>query len=188
MKLIVGLGNPGTKYEHTRHNVGFDVIDCLSEMLGITLKSGRFNSLYGEALAGSEKVLLMKPLTYMNLSGEAVRPMMDWYRLDLADLLVIYDDLDLPVGQIRLRLKGSSGGHNGIKSLEQHLNTPLFKRIRIGIGRPHEGMTVIQHVLTSFTAEEKSRVEQAIEAAAKAARDWLTNPFEQVMNTYNSSV
>lgn len=188
MKLIVGLGNPGEKYAHTRHNAGFDVVDCLGGMLGVTLASKRFNSVYADARIDNEKVILMKPMTYMNLSGEAVRPMMDWYGVSLEDLLVIYDDLDLPVGQIRLRLKGSSGGHNGIKSLEQHLNSLAFKRIRVGIGRPHEGKTVIQHVLSHFSAEERPLVERAIETAAKAALDWLTLPFEQVMNTYNRSV
>lgn len=132
MKLIIGLGNPGKEYEHTHHNVGFATIDLLAEKWNIPLNQQKFNALYGMAHRPEGKVMLLKPLTYMNLSGEAVRPMMDYFDVDVEDIVVIYDDLDLEKGKLRLRQKGSAGGHNGIKSLIQHIGTQNFNRIRIG--------------------------------------------------------
>lgn len=185
MKIMVGLGNPGKQYEHTRHNVGFDVIDELSRRFNIPLDQSKLKGLYGIGFYKGEKVLLLKPLTYMNLSGESIRAVMDYYDIDLEDLLVIYDDLDLPVGKIRLRQKGSAGGHNGIKSTVAHLGTQQFNRIRIGIDRPQNGMSVPDYVLGKFHKEEQSQVQDVIQKSADACEAWLERPFIQVMNDFN---
>lgn len=185
MKIMVGLGNPGKQYEHTRHNVGFDVIDELSRRFNIPLDQSKLKGLYGIGFYKGEKVLLLKPLTYMNLSGESIRAVMDYYDIDLEDLLVIYDDLDLPVGKIRLRQKGSAGGHNGIKSTVSHLGTQQFNRIRIGIDRPQNGMSVPDYVLGKFHKEEQSQVQDVIQKSADACEAWLERPFIQVMNDFN---
>lgn len=185
MKLIVGLGNPGKKYEATRHNVGFEVVDKLAQNLNISLKEEKWKGLFGFDTINGEKIFLLKPLTYMNLSGEAVRPLMDYYKINIEDVLVIYDDLDLPPGKIRLRQKGSHGGHNGIKSLLAHLGTEHFKRIRIGIGRPESGTPVANYVLSTFSPSEKIEVASAIDDAAKASEEWLSKDFLNVMNSFN---
>lgn len=185
MKLIVGLGNPGKKYEATRHNVGFEVIDKLAHNLNISLKEEKWKGLFGFEVINGEKIFLLKPLTYMNLSGESVRPLMDFYKIDIDDVLVIYDDLDLPPGKIRLRQKGSHGGHNGIKSLLAHLGTEHFKRIRIGIGRPEPGVPVANYVLSTFTPSEKIDIASAVDQAAKASEEWLYKEFLNVMNSFN---
>jgi PTH1 family peptidyl-tRNA hydrolase len=186
MKLIVGLGNPGIKYAQTRHNIGFWVIDRLSEEWGIPVNKEKWKAEVGEGVVRGEKVILMKPLTYMNLSGEAVRPAMDWLKADLDELVVVYDDLDLPPGQIRLRLKGSSGGHNGMKSLIQHLGTDQFKRIKIGIGRPQGRMTVPDYVLSPFHKSELELMADAVERSASAINCWLDKTFLEAMNRYNT--
>ncbi|MCA1032835.1 aminoacyl-tRNA hydrolase [Bacillus timonensis] len=186
LKLIVGLGNPGKQYEDTRHNIGFKVIDELSSRLMIPIDKAKFNGAMGMGLVSGEKVLLLKPLTYMNLSGECIRPIMDYYNIDIEDLIVVYDDLDLPTGKIRLRSKGSAGGHNGIKSTIQHLGTQQFKRVRIGIDRPKNGMKVPDYVLGRFSEEEIDSVVDSVKLSASACEKWLSTPFLQVMNEYNS--
>jgi PTH1 family peptidyl-tRNA hydrolase len=186
MKLIVGLGNPGKKYEETRHNVGFWVIDELSRRWNISLNKEKFQGLVGEGHVLGEKVVLLKPMTYMNLSGESVRPTMNWYKADLEELIVIYDDLDLPLGKIRLRLKGSSGGHNGMKSIVAHVGTEQFKRIRIGINRPPAGISVPDYVLSPFLLEEKVLAVQAVKMASDAVEAWLTEDFLKVMNRFHT--
>ncbi len=185
VKLIIGLGNPGSKYEKTRHNVGFRVIDELSDRLNIPLDKQKFNGIFGSGMIGSEKVFLLKPLTYMNLSGESVRPLMDYYNIEVEEIAVIYDDLDLPAGKIRLRAKGSGGGHNGMKSIIQHLGTQEFNRIRIGIDRPKNGMPIVNYVLGTFTEEEAPLVDEAVRRSAEACESWLSQPFTEVMNTFN---
>lgn len=185
MKCIVGLGNPGKQYEHTRHNIGFEVIETLSANLHIPLDQSKFKGLYGIGVHKGEKVLLLKPLTYMNLSGESIRACLDYYQIDLEDLLVVYDDLDLPVGKIRLRQKGSPGGHNGIKSTVAHLGTQQFNRIRIGIDRPQTGMSIPDYVLGRFLKEEHALTLEAVKKGAEACEAWLEKPFLQVMNEYN---
>jgi PTH1 family peptidyl-tRNA hydrolase len=185
VKLLIGLGNPGKEYEQTRHNVGFMVIDELSRRFQVTLDQAKFKGIFGIGMVGGEKVILCKPLTYMNLSGECVRPLMDYYRIDVEDIMVIYDDLDLPTGTIRLRPKGSAGGHNGMKSLIHHLGTDHFKRVRIGIDRPKNGMKVTDYVLGRFTEEEMKEIETAIQKSADACEKWLSTPFIQVMNEFN---
>lgn len=185
MKLIVGLGNPGKQYEQTRHNIGFAVIDTLAERLQISLDQAKFKGIYGSRLIEGEKVFLLKPLTYMNLSGESIIAIMDYFDIDTEDLLVIYDDLDLPVGKIRLRQKGSAGGHNGIKSIIAHLGTQEFNRIRVGINRPSNGMSITDYVLGRFAKEEHEGVIEAVERSADACVEWIKTPFLQVMNTFN---
>jgi peptidyl-tRNA hydrolase, PTH1 family len=185
VKVIVGLGNPGKKYDNTRHNVGFDVIDQLASRWNVELNKEKSKGLYGQSIVNGEKVILLKPLTFMNLSGEAVRPMLDYYNIDLENLLVIYDDLDLVNGRIRLRQKGSAGGHNGIKSLIQHLGSEKFNRIRIGIDRPPSGMAVPNYVLGKFTKDEQPLINDAVSKASDACEKWLDSPFIKVMNEFN---
>lgn len=136
MKIIVGLGNPGNEYAKTRHNVGFMLVDALAEHLNINLWKDKFNAQIAEGRIGTEKILLVKPQTYMNNSGEAVGPLMRWYKVTPEDIIVAHDDMDIPAGTIRIRKKGSSGGHNGIKSLIAHLGSENFPRVRLGVGRP----------------------------------------------------
>lgn len=185
MKLIVGLGNPGKQYENTRHNIGFQVIDELCKQLHVSLDKEKFKSLYCVEQIKGEKVILLKPLTYMNLSGEAVQAIMNYYQIDIDDLLVIYDDLDLPVGKIRLRQKGSAGGHNGMKSIISHLGSQQFNRIRIGIDHPKSGMSVSNYVLSKFTKDETVEMEHVVKKCADACEQWLDQPFLQIMNKFN---
>lgn len=185
MKYFVGLGNPGKNYEKTRHNVGFMVINELSSRWNIPLNKEKFKGVYGIGHINTEKVILLKPLTYMNLSGESIRPLLDYYEIDIEDIIVIYDDLDLPTGKIRLRTKGSAGGHNGIKSTIQHLGTENFNRLRIGIDRPTHGMKVTDYVLARFSEEESIGIENSIVKAADACEKWLSKPFLEVMNEFN---
>jgi PTH1 family peptidyl-tRNA hydrolase len=187
MKLIIGLGNPGRQYAQTRHNVGFIAVDELAHRHKVELDKEKFNGLFGTGVINGEKVMLLKPLTYMNLSGEAVRPIMDYYSIEVEDIVVIYDDLDLPVGKIRLRTKGSAGGQNGMKSIIQHIGTQEFKRIRIGIDRPRNGMKISDYVLGRFTPEEVNDVVSAIKNTTDACEDWLKQSFIDVMNKYNGT-
>ncbi|MBU9721995.1 MULTISPECIES: aminoacyl-tRNA hydrolase [Bacillaceae] len=185
MKLVVGLGNPGPKYDGTRHNIGFEVIDRLEESLNIPLDQSKFKGVYGFKRVGDEKLFLLKPLTYMNLSGESLVPLMNFYKIDKEDILVIYDDLDLPPGKIRLREKGSHGGHNGIRSIIAQLGTEEFKRIRVGIGRPVKGQAVPDYVLGKFHNDERVEVDGAVEKAVEAVETWTKSSFKNVMNQYN---
>ncbi|WP_211652813.1 aminoacyl-tRNA hydrolase [Planococcus alpniumensis] len=185
MKMIIGLGNPGKPYEETRHNIGFHVIDRLASEWNAPLTQSKFKGMYSVVHRPEGKVMLVKPLTYMNLSGECIGPLMDYYNVDMEDIVAIYDDLDLPAGQLRLRQKGSAGGHNGIKSLIQHLGTQQFNRMRIGISRPPAGMKVPDYVLAKFSAEEKPLMQEAVKKSADACNYWLSKPFNEVMNEYN---
>ena len=185
MKLIVGLGNPGKQYEKTRHNVGFAVIDELAKKWSISLDQAKHKGIYGMGNVNGEKVILLKPLTYMNLSGESIIAVMNFFKVEVEDFVVLYDDLDLPPGKIRLRQKGSAGGHNGIKSTIAHLGTQNFNRIRIGIGRPGVPMDIADYVLGRFMDNEMPDISRAIEKSADACESWLTTSFLQVMNEYN---
>ncbi|MCF6094699.1 aminoacyl-tRNA hydrolase [Microaerobacter geothermalis] len=185
MKLIAGLGNPGSEYEKTRHNIGFRVVDYISQQVGIPLSKNKFKGVYGMGLVETEKLILLKPMTYMNLSGDSIKEAIHFFDVPIEQLLVIYDDLDLPVGKIRLREKGSSGGHNGLKSIISHLHSDEFKRIRIGIGKPMPGIDVADYVLSPFQKDEREQIEKAIQRAGEAAMDWIHKPFVQVMNGYN---
>lgn len=185
MKLFIGLGNPGPKYEKTRHNVGFMTIDELGKEWSIDFsEEKKFKGQIGRGVIKGEKVFLLKPTTYMNLSGESVRAVMDFYDIEVEDIIVIYDDLDLPNGKIRARLKGSAGGHNGIKSIIAHVGTQEFKRIRIGIDR-HPRIPVVDYVLGKFTEDEKALVNQAIDLSLKACEVTLTDSFNKVMTEFN---
>lgn len=185
MKCIVGLGNPGIQYVHTRHNVGFMVIDRLSETWGIPVNRHKWDAETGEGRIRGEKVILCKPQTYMNRSGLAVRSICDYFKITIDNLVVIYDDLDLSPGQIRLRLKGGAGGHNGMKSIIHHLGTDEFKRIRIGIGRPDASYSVTDYVLQPFAKHEEEPIAAALERAVKATNCWTDSTFLQAMNRYN---
>ncbi len=184
VKMIVGLGNPGRTYAKTRHNMGFLCLDGISETLGITLDNNKFKALYGMGMVGSEKVFLVKPQTFMNESGTAVSQLMKYYNIPIEDLLVIYDDLDLPCGKIRLREKGNDGGHNGLKSLNTHLNTKDYKRIRIGIDKD-EFIPTVDYVLGKPKAEQAPLLEEAIKQAQAAAIAFIKQDFRLVMNDYN---
>jgi PTH1 family peptidyl-tRNA hydrolase len=186
MKLIVGLGNPGKKYEKTRHNIGFMVIDELLNRHGFKLDKKKFNGKYAMEVIHGEKVILLQPQTFMNLSGDAVRPLIDYYDISTRDVLVIYDDLDLPTGKIRLRAKGGHGGHNGMRSLIDHLGTKEFNRIRFGVGRPEDAMPIVNYVLQDFPKAEMDTVQASIDTSADACEAWLEGkPFLEVMNDYN---
>lgn len=185
MKLIIGLGNPGKQYEYTRHNIGFEIIDALADKWNAPLTNSKFNGMYATVHRPEGKVILLKPLTYMNLSGECVRPLMDYFDIDIEDIIVIYDDLDLETGKLRLRQKGSAGGHNGIKSLIQHLGTQQFDRIRVGVSRPPAGMKVADYVLSKFSKEDAPIVQQAIDKSVAAVEQSLTKKFIDVMNEFN---
>jgi PTH1 family peptidyl-tRNA hydrolase len=186
VKLFVGLGNPGPNYEWTRHNIGFMAIDNLEKELGIPVNKSKFKALYGEGIYKGEKVVLLKPMTYMNLSGEALQQAMSWYKPDLCDIFIIYDDMDMPLGRIRLRTKGSAGGHNGIKSIIKHLGTQEFNRIRLGIGRPHPGTDVIQHVMTNFRKEEWEEVNNVVLKMKNIIDSILEEGFVKAMNRFNT--
>ncbi|MEG0449054.1 MAG: aminoacyl-tRNA hydrolase [Lysinibacillus sp.] len=187
MKIIVGLGNPGKQYEHTRHNIGFDIIDALAKKWDAPLIQSKFNGMYAVVHRPEGKVLLVKPLTYMNLSGECVGPLMDYFDIDIEDLVVIYDDLDIETGKLRLRQKGSAGGHNGIKSLIQHLGTQEFNRIRVGVDRPSAGMKVADYVLSKFSKDDQIVIAAAIDKSVEAVETSLSKTFLDTMNQFNGA-
>ena len=189
MKCIVGLGNIGKRFELTRHNIGFEVVDYILEKNNFSLDKQKFKGAYTIERMNGDKVLFIEPMTMMNLSGEAVAPIMDYYNVNPEDLIVLYDDLDLEQGQVRLRQKGSAGGHNGMKSIIKMLGTDQFKRIRIGVGRPTNGMTVPDYVLQRFSNDEMVTMEKVIEHAARAIEKFVeTSRFDHVMNEFNGEV
>jgi PTH1 family peptidyl-tRNA hydrolase len=194
-QLIVGLGNPEPKYDYTRHNIGFAAIDALARTWQISLTENRkFQALYGEGAGPGGKARLLKPLTYMNRSGQAIRATIDWYKLAPTSVLVIYDDMDLPLGRIRLRCSGSAGGHNGMKSTIAHLGTAAFPRLRIGIGKPVDNNGIgesgtISYVLGRFTADESKRVTTLLnDLVLNAVEISLKFGVERAMNLYNNQV
>lgn len=187
--MIVGLGNPGSKYHKTRHNVGFDAVDLMSKAWQIPLSENkRFSGEFGEGIAlAGKKVRLLKPLTYMNRSGQSIRAVLDWYKVPASDIVVIYDDMDLPTGRLRLRLSGSAGGHNGMKSAIAHLGTQDFPRIRIGVGRPQAeaGDPVVSHVLGKFSPQESKQVDEVLHWVLSAVEMSLKQGFSKAMSLYN---
>ncbi len=186
MYVIAGLGNPGRKYAKTRHNVGFDTLDIVADRYRIDIGTEKFRSLCGTGEIDGQKVILVKPQTFMNLSGESLRLVCDYYKINVEEeLIVIYDDISLTPGQIRVRKKGSAGGHNGVKSIIQNLGTEVFKRVKVGIGAPPVGYTLVDYVLGHFPFAERIEMEDAFDRAARAAAALLTKPAEQVMNEYN---
>lgn len=186
-KLIVGLGNPGDKYFETKHNVGFMLVDKMCKKLNITFTADKiFQAEIASTFLNGEKVYFVKPTTFMNESGKAVHALLTYYGLDIDDLLIVYDDLDLEVGKIRLRSKGSAGGHNGIKSIIKHIGTQEFKRVKIGIGRPKNKMSVIHHVLGKFDQDDYITILNTLEKVDKAVNYYLqTSNFDQTMQQYN---
>jgi len=185
MKMIVGLGNPGRKYEGTRHNVGFVVLSKLASEFGDGQVKARFRGETMEARIDGEKVLLLSPLTYMNLSGESIREAKDFYKMRPEDILVVCDDFNLPLGKLRLRAQGSSGGQKGLENAIKHLGTQQFPRLRIGVGPPPENWDVADFVLSKFGKDQQQEIAAVIETAASAARDWVTHGIEDCMNRYN---
>ncbi len=186
MYLIVGLGNPGRKYEGTKHNMGFDTIDELVDQFKIPSAGIDRKGMYGKGMIAGQKVLLMKPMTYMNLSGEAVRAFVDFYKIDPEqELLVIYDDISLAPGNIRIRKKGSAGGHNGMKSIIQHLGTENFPRIRVGVGEKPSAWDLADYVMSPFSKEERVKVDEAIRDAAAAVELFLQDDLQGAMNRFN---
>ena len=185
MKLIVGLGNPTDKYEGTRHNVGFEVIDRLVDKYGIGLDTVKHKGIYGKGKIEGETVILLKPMTYMNLSGESVSAVAAYYKIEPEDIIVIYDDINLDVGRLRVRGKGSAGGHNGIKNIIAHLHTEEFPRVRVGVGMKPPKTDLVDYVLSRFSKEEQEKMDEGYDRAVGAAALLVMEELEQAMNEYN---
>jgi PTH1 family peptidyl-tRNA hydrolase len=185
MYVIAGLGNPDKKYRNTKHNVGFSVIDRLSEMYGIPVTTKKFRSLIGTGIVNGEKFILVKPQTYMNLSGEAIRAVMEFYDVPVENLVVICDDVQLDVGVLRIRPKGSAGGHNGLKNIILQLATDSFKRVRVGVGKQPEGMDLVSFVLSNLTPGESRVLKTVYDDAANASVEIFFDGAEAVMSRYN---
>ena len=186
MFIIAGLGNPDRQYEGTRHNVGFDVIDRLADKYNIAVDVKKHRALLGKGVIEGQKVILAKPQTYMNLSGESIRSLVDYYKIDGEhELLVIYDDINLEVGQLRIREKGSAGGHNGIKNIIAHLGTQVFPRIRVGVGEKPSRYDLADYVLGHFSKAEKALMDEGDDHAVDAAGMILTGRIKDAMSEYN---
>lgn len=189
MFIIVGLGNPTREYEGTRHNVGFEVIDALADKYNISVTERKNRAFYGKGIIAGQKVVLVKPQTYMNLSGESVRGLVDFYKIDVeTELIIIFDDISLDVGQIRIRAKGSAGGHNGVKNIIQHLGTMNFHRIKIGVGEKPKEYDLADYVLGHFTKEEKEVMSDSYTHAVDAIEMMLQDEIKTAMNQYNRKV
>ena len=186
MYLIVGLGNPGSKYAHTRHNVGFDVLEKLARKLNVSISREKDEALIGECFVGGQKVILALPQTYMNLSGEAVMRLVNYYKIDPEDLLVVYDDIDLAPGFIRIRKNGSAGTHNGMRSIIGLLGFENFPRLRVGVGQKREGYELADWVLGHYIGEEQEVADKAFQTAADAIVDYIENGIESAMRKYNT--
>lgn len=185
MKLIVGLGNPGAKYAGTRHNAGFSVIDELAERYNIKVDTSKHKALIGKGIIKGEKVILAMPQTFMNLSGESVRAIMDFYKLTVEDLIVVYDDIDLDVGKLRIREKGSAGGHNGMKNIILHSGSQEFVRVRVGVGKKPEQMDLADYVLSRFGKNELPIMRQSCSRACDALEEIICDGAVAAMNKYN---
>jgi PTH1 family peptidyl-tRNA hydrolase len=185
MKVVVGLGNPGSKYSGTRHNIGYGVIDSLAAGHGVDRFAERFHSQVTEWAGDADKVFLVKPLTFMNLSGRAVRQLVDFYQLPLENLLVVCDDVNLPLGNLRFRAKGTHGGHNGLRDIQSHLGTTEYARLRIGVDAPGQE-EMVDYVLSKFKPGERVVVEEAVARAAQGVELWVREGVQKCMNQYNS--
>ena len=187
MLIVIGLGNPGREYARTRHNVGFDVIDVLSEKTGVALTKNAMHGLIGEGFFGGEKLVLVKPQTYMNLSGQCVTEIVSWYKPQMDRVLLVYDDIDLPLGKLRLRASGSAGTHNGMRSVISLLGTQDFPRLRVGVGRKPEGWELADWVLSHYqTAEERQTQFDAFLLAADVALEYMKNGLDSAMRMANT--
>lgn len=186
MYIIVGLGNPGKAYENTRHNAGFRTVDLLASRFNIAVSKKKFNALIGEGNVGDEKVVLIKPQTYMNLSGESIAQVLKWYKIELSNLLIIYDDVDLEFGLIRIRARGSAGTHNGMRSIVDYIDSEDFPRIRIGIGKPpNPDYELADYVLGKFSKSEEEILKNAVNNAAEAAKTIIEKGIGTAMNNFN---
>ena len=189
MYLIVGLGNPGKQYENTRHNVGFDAVDLLVDEYRVPSSGKQHKAMYGKGVIAGQKVILAKPLTYMNLSGESVRALVDYYKINPEEeLIVIYDDISLEPGKIRIRKKGSAGGHNGIKNIIAQLGTQNFQRVKVGVGEKPKGWDLADYVLGHFSKEDRELMEEGYDRADHAVGMILNGEIEAAMNQYNRKV
>lgn len=186
MYIIVGLGNPGKKYEHTRHNAGFEVIDILADRMGINVEESKHKGLLGRGMLEGQKVVLVKPQTFMNLSGECVREVADFYKAAEDEIIVIYDDISLDPGQPRIRAKGSAGGHNGIKNIIAQLGTQVFPRVKVGVGEKPRMMDLADYVLSRFSKEDQGKMDDAFKEAADAVAMMVSQGVEPAMNKYNT--
>jgi PTH1 family peptidyl-tRNA hydrolase len=185
MKIVVGLGNPGRNYSGTRHNVGYAVVDGLAAGPGVSRFQSLFQAQVAEFVEGSEKILLLKPETFMNLSGRSVRQAVDFYNLAHADLLIVCDDFNLPLGKLRVRARGTHGGHNGLRDIQNHLGTTEYARLRVGVGAPNP-TEAVDHVLGRFRPSERPVIEEAVALAMQAVLVWATRGVEVCMNEYNA--
>lgn len=188
MKIIIGLGNPTREYQATRHNVGFDAVTRICDDFNIRLDAREHKALCGKGYIGGEKVILAQPQTYMNLSGESVRALVDYYKLAAEDIIVICDDINLDVGQLRVRKKGSAGGHNGLKNIIAQLDTQEFTRIRVGVGEKPERWDLADYVLGRFPKEEEPLIREALERVSKACQCIITDGVDTAMNRYNQKM
>lgn len=185
MKLIVGLGNPENEYANTRHNMGFDTVNQLAKEYDISINKNKFKGIYGIGIVENEKVCLLKPQTYMNLSGNSVKEVVNFYDIKLSDIIVIYDDMDVEPGKIKIRKKGGAGSHNGMKSVIEELQTEAFTRIRVGIGTPIDKSDRIQYVIGKIPLEEKKMLEEGTKKAKEAIIEILKNGVDTAMNKFN---
>jgi len=188
LKIVIGLGNPGSKYEFTRHNIGFRIVDSLARDMGIEFnKVKSYYSLISRGMINNHKVMLVKPQTFMNLSGRAVNRVVSYYKIPLQDLLIVYDDLNLELGQVRIRKKGSSGGHKGIESIMQYLNSEDIPRLRIGVGNPslNYNFDCVSYVLSNFNNDEEDKIAEVIQLSTEAVKTIIEDGFEKAMRKYN---
>lgn len=186
MKVVVGLGNPGSKYKNTRHNVGFDVLTCIAQRYAVGRPKAKFNAEVAETIIKNEKTILISPLTFMNLSGQSVRAAVDFYKLDLHDVLVICDDINLDVGRLRIRKSGSAGGQNGLKDIINRLGSDQFPRLRVGVGRVPPQWDTSDYVLGKFGEQDQANIEAAVQRASDAVEVWIESGPQTAMNRYNA--
>lgn len=185
MYLIVGLGNPEKDYSNTRHNMGFNVVNQLARQYNIEINKNKFHGLYGNGMIEKEKVILLKPQTFMNLSGKSIREIIEYYKIEMEQLIVIYDDIDIEAGEIKIRKAGGAGTHNGMKSVVQELNSQAFKRIRVGIGKPERKEDLMQYVIGAIPEQEKERLDEGVHFAKEAIIEIIKNGIDTAMNKFN---
>lgn len=184
MKLIVGLGNPGKEYDNTRHNIGFMILDEYARVNNLEFNKNKFEGLYLDTVINNEKVIFLKPLKYMNLSGEVIRKYVDYFKINISDILIIHDDMDLDVGTFKIRYKGGSAGHNGLKNIEANLSTNEYKRIKVGISK-NKNIDTINYVLGKFSKEEMNKLNEVFNVMSNIINDFMKLTFDNVMNKYN---
>jgi len=184
MKLIIGLGNPGKEYDNTRHNVGFMALDSYAKVKNLNFNKNKFDGLYLDTIIKGEKVILLKPLKYMNLSGEVIKKYVEYFKIDVSDILIIHDDMDLEIGTFKIRYKGGTAGHNGLKDIEKNLSTNEYKRIKVGISK-NKNIDTVNYVLGKFTKDEMIKLENVLNLLTNVIDDFINLSFENLMNKYN---